>query len=350
MAIDKTRITIFTGPGGLEVREIKLPPLGPRQVLVKVKACALCTWEQRFYTGTAPESYPFVGGHEVSGAVVEIGSEALCEASAGDRVSLAIMNRCGGCYYCRRGMDNFCENDDGHYLPGQPWGPGGLSDYVIVEDYQVYKATPERDFAELALAEPVACVVRSVSQPPLEFGDTAVVQGVGVMGLLHVILLKQRGVRVVVAEPNEARRQQVLISGADLACDPLNEDLGQILRDFTGGRGANAVFFTAGGVAAVQQALPLLDKGGWLCLYGSVHPQGPVEVDPNFVHYNELIITGTFSNTKSSFRQAVAMLSQGQIDIESFISERVPFPNVVYGFERAISPETYRVVMTFDGK
>ncbi len=346
----RTRTTIFTGPGDLEVREIELPPLGPGQVLVKTRACALCTWEQRFYTGTAPDSYPFRGGHEVSGAVVEMGPDTVCEASVGDRVSLAIMTRCGACYYCRCGMDNFCENDDGGHLAGQPWGPGGLSDLVVVRDYQVYRASPERDFAELALAEPVACVTRSVSRPPLQFGDVVVVQGVGVMGLLHVLLLKQRGVQVIVAEPDEARRQQALESGADSVCDPLDDDLEGVVKDLTVGRGVKAVFFTAGGVPAIRQALSLLNKGGWLCLYGSVHPQGPVEVDPNFVHYNELVITGTFSHTKSSFRQAVAMLSQGQLNTSIFVSERVPFPDVAYGFERAIRSDTYRVVMTFDGE
>jgi threonine dehydrogenase-like Zn-dependent dehydrogenase len=348
MTIHTTRTTIFTGPKSLEVHEIELPPPGPTQVLVKVRACALCTWEQRFYTGITADSYPFRGGHEVSGEVVEMGSDAVCEASVGDRVSLAIMTRCGACYYCRRGMDNFCENDDGGHLPGQPWGPGGLSDYVLVQDYQVYKAAPESDFAELALAEPVACVTRSVSQPPLEFGDAVLVQGVGIMGTLHLLLLKRRGVRVIVAEPDEARRQQALVSGADLVCDPLTDDLGESVSDFTAGRGVNAIFFTAGGAPAIQQALPVLNKGGWLCLYGSVHPKGPIEIDPNYVHYNELVITGTYSHTKASFRQAVAMLSQGQLNVAPLISERIAFPDVTFGFERAISPNTYRVVMTFD--
>lgn len=347
MTIAETRTTIFTGPGSLEVRRIKLPPLGPKQVLVKVRACALCTWEQRFYTGITADSYPFRGGHEVSGEVVEIGPDAVCEASVGDRASLAIMTRCGACYYCRRGMDNFCENDDGGHLPGQPWGPGGLSDYVLVQDYQVYKAASESDFAELALAEPVACVTRSVSQSPLEFGDAALVQGVGIMGTLHVLLLKQRGVRVIVAEPVQSRRQQALVSGADRVCDPLTDDLEGIVNNFTSDRGVNAIFFTAGGAPAIQQALPVLNKGGWLCLYGSVHPKGPIEIDPNLVHYNELVVTGTYSHTKASFRQAVAMLSQGQIDVAPLISERAPFPDVAHGFERASSSSTYRVVMTF---
>jgi len=343
----KTRITVFNGPKDLDIREVELPPLGPRQVLIKIKACALCTWEQRFYKGTAPESYPFCGGHEASGIVAALGPEALCDAQVGDAVALAIMTRCGVCHYCRRGMDNFCENDDGGGLPGLPWGPGGLSDYVIAEDYQVYKATSDQDFAHLALSEPVACVSRSVTRPDLAFGDSVLVQGAGIMGLLHVRLLQKRGVRILVSEPDARRRQEALELGADAAYDPFDADFAARIRAHTDGRGLNAAFFTAGGGAAIEQALPLLAKRGWLCLYGSVHPKGPISVDPNLIHYSELVLTGTFSHTKRSFQQAVAMISQGQVDLSPFISERVPFPEVTYAFERAISPETYRVVVTF---
>jgi L-iditol 2-dehydrogenase len=344
----QTRTTVFTGPGALEVREIELPPTGPRQVLVKVKAVALCTWEQRFYKGSAPESYPFRGGHELSGIVAEVGSEALTDVRVGDTVAVSIMTRCGACYYCRRGMDNFCVNDTGGYLEGQPWGPGGLSDYILVEDYQVYKAAPDQDFAELALAEPVACVLRSVTAPPFQMGDTALVQGGGVMGLLHVLLLQEQGVRVAVSEPDEERRDEALRHGADLVLDPFDGGFAARLNDYTKSRGLNAVFFTAGGVPAIKQALPLLAKGGWLSLYGSVHPKEPVDIDPNYVHYNELVFTGTFSHTKRSFRQAVNLISQGQLDLYTFVSERIPFPEVEEGFERALVPDTYRVVMTFE--
>jgi L-iditol 2-dehydrogenase len=344
----KTRTTLFTGPRALEVREIELPPLGPRQVLIKVKACALCTWEQRFYKGSAPEDYPFRGGHEVAGEVVEVGPQAMTEVKAGDPVAVAIMTRCGACESCRRGMDNFCENDDGGQLPGLAWGPGGLSDYILLEDYQVYKAASGRDFAELALAEPVACVIRSVARPGLLFGDVALVQGAGIMGLIHVMLLKLNGVRVAVSEPDPARRRKALEVGADWVVDPLSEDFDQAVKDYTRGRGFNAVFFTAGGVPAVEQAVTVLANGGWLQLYGSIHPKGPAQIDPNVVHYKELVVTGTYSHTKHSFRQAVAMLSQRLVDVSPFISERVAFPDVFKGFEQAIRPDTYRVVMTFD--
>jgi threonine dehydrogenase-like Zn-dependent dehydrogenase len=344
----KTRTAIFDAPRSIHILDHELPPPGPKQVLIKVKACALCTWEQRFYKGTAPESYPFCGGHEVSGQVVALGENANCQAGVGDAVSVAIMTRCGSCESCRRGMDNFCEYDDSGSTTGLPWGPAGLSDYILVEDYQVYSASANCDYAELALAEPVACVLRSVSLPPLLPADTVMVQGAGIMGLLHVLLLKQRGMRVLVSEPDPARRQKALELGAHAAIDPLHSGFDQEISTFSNGRGCNAVFFTAGGISAVEQAVAQLGKGGWLCLYGSIHPKGTAQVDPNLIHYKELVVTGTFSHTKHSFRQAVALLASGILDVSPFITERLAFPQVQEGFEKAIQPGVYRVVMTFE--
>ena len=344
----KTRTAVMTGPEAIEIREFDLPELGPKQVLIKVKAVALCTWEQRFYKGIAAESYPFRGGHEVSGEVAAVGAKAICDACIGDRVAVSIMTRCGVCDNCRRGMDNYCENDEGGAIPGLPWGPGGLSDYVVLEDYQVYKALPESSFLSLSLAEPVACVLRSVHMPGLLFGDVALVQGAGIMGLIHVMLLKQSGVTVLVSEPDPKRRVKALEIGADFAANPLDNGFTDWINSHTGQRGVSAVFFTAGGGPAVTQALPLIARGGWLCLYGSVHPKGTIEIDPNFIHYNELILTGTFSHTKHSFRQSVALLSGGLVDASPFISEVIPFLDVEAAFKRAISPDTYRVVVSFD--
>jgi 2-desacetyl-2-hydroxyethyl bacteriochlorophyllide A dehydrogenase len=340
------KTTVFTGPKQLEIREIALPRLKPDQVLVKVKAVGLCTWEQRFYRGTDPGSYPFRGGHEVSGQVVEVGPAAITSIKPGDTVCLALATRCNNCYYCRRGLDNLClhMNDT---LSGEIWGPAGLSEYVIAETYQVYQVNSDWPFTQLALAEPVACVTRSVSLPPLEFGDVAIVQGVGIMGLLHVQLLKQRGVQVVVAEPDPDRRETVLAAGADLAVDPLATDLAELALERTQGIGAAAVFFTGGGGPAIEQGLAALAKGGWLCLYGSVYPKGTIEIDPNDIHYRELFFTGTFSHSRSSFRQAVQAISAGQIDLSPLVSAEVPFPDVSAGFELAIRPDTYRVVVTF---
>jgi threonine dehydrogenase-like Zn-dependent dehydrogenase len=217
----------------------------------------------------------------------------------------------------------------------------------VVEDYQVYRADAGLTFEELALTEPVACVVRSVDTPSLEFGDVVIVQGVGIMGLLHVQLLKQQGVRVIVAEPAADRRKTALAMGADFALDPRSSDFEALVQDQTRGLGVPAVFFTGGGEPAVEQGLALLAKGGWLCLYGSVHPKGTIQIDPNEIHYRELFFTGTFSHTRASFRQAVAAISARLVDLKPLISARVPFLEVLHGFELAVTSDTYRVVATF---
>jgi len=342
------RTTVFTAPAQVEVREIPIPKLGDRQVLVQVKACAICTWEQRFYRGTRAEDYPFRGGHETSGVIVAKGPHAKCDAEVGDPVCLEIMVRCGQCHYCRRGMDNFCLNDRGGELAGQPWGPGGMSDYVIVDDYMIYRAAPGRDYAELTLAEPISCVARGIRRTQLAFGDVAVVQGAGIMGQLHVELLRLRGVRPIVTEPDRQRREDAIAQGAAFALDPADAALAEVVQDLTGGIGAAAVFFTAGGVPAIQSALPLLAKGGWLVLYGSVHPKGDLALDPNDIHYRELNVTGTFSHDRESFREAVALLDAQSLRLAPFISERIAFPEVAHAMERAVSADTYRVVLTFD--
>lgn len=341
------KTAIFTKPKQIQIQEVELPPLKADQALVEVKAVGLCTWEQRFYRGDPSASYPFRGGHEVAGRVVEVGPEANIEARPGDTVCLALKNRCGNCYYCHRGLDNLCLNPPGGNWPDGSWGPAGLSQYVIAEADQVYKANAALPFEQLALAEPVACVFRSVSLPPLQPGDLVIVQGVGIMGLIHTQLLRQMGMRVVVTEPDEGRRQAALNSGANFVLDPFAVDLADFVREQNSGVGAQAVFFTAGGGPAIRQGMEALAGGGWLCLYGSIHPKGPIEIDPNEIHYRELFFSGTFSHTRHSFRQAVRAISHQLVDLSGYISDRVPFEEVQRGFELAIRPDTYRVIVLF---
>jgi threonine dehydrogenase-like Zn-dependent dehydrogenase len=337
---------VLVAPGSFETWEVPVPELTDTQVLVKVGTCAICTWEQRMYRGVDLGAYPFRGGHEVAGVVVARGPGAKCEAEVGDRVAVAAIVRCGACYFCRRGQDNLCLNDLKQPGNGQVWGPSGLSEYIAVEDYNVYRGPAERDLAELTLSEPVACVVRSVAKGGLLPGDTALVQGAGAMGLLHLLLLQRQGVQVLVAEPEATRREMAMQLGAVAACDPLECDLATFIRDQTTGHGTQAAFFTAGGPTAIDQALGTLAKGGHLVLYGSIHPKGPIEVDPNQIHYDELTVTGIFTHTKQSFQQAVSLIASRQVDVRPFISEQVLFSDLEYAFQRAMSPDTYRVVVT----
>jgi threonine dehydrogenase-like Zn-dependent dehydrogenase len=363
--VQMMRTAVMVEPGVVQIWQVPVPVLGQRQVLVKVAACAICTWEQRMYRGAGGDAagspYPFRGGHEVAGVVAAKSPDAMCDAKVGDRVAVAVIVRCGACYFCRRGLDNLCQADTGQAAPGEIWGPGGLSDYVVVRDENVYRAWGGAEdpttattngsgvgMAELALSEPVACVVRSVEKGGLVPGDTALVQGAGIMGLLHLQLLQRQGVRVLVADPDAARREMALRLGATAVCDPFDLELAGFARRQTEGRGVEAAFFTAGGPSAVEVALGTLVRGGYLVLYGSIHPRDPITVDANRLHYDELTVTGTFTHSRRSFQQAVDLLSAGLLQVQPLISERVPLAEVERAFSRAASSDTYRVVVTFD--
>lgn len=336
----------MVAPGAIELQEVPLREPGPHEVLVKVKACGICTWEQRFYQGVEG-AYPFLGGHEIAGEVVATGDQVAEKLPPGQRVAVASLTRCGECYFCRRGLDHLCANAGEKSIPGEYWGPAGFAEYIIVRGYEVYPLENGVDFIHATLAEPLACVTRSINRANLRFGDTAVVLGAGVMGLLHLKLACLKGARVIVSEPDAARRQKALQLGAIAAIDPLREDLAGKVKKLTAGRGAEAVFFTAGGTPALAEGVRLLVKGGTLVVYGSIHPATPLNLNPNDLHYHEYTLTGSIRHDKESFRQAAALLSRGLVEVGDLISSCFPFKEIDAAFQEAIRPETFRVVLTF---
>lgn len=327
----------------IELQDFPMPVCGEDEILVKVKAVGLCTMEQRYFTGTK-EEYPFNGGHEVCGIAMEVGSKVGSTVKPGDKVVVAAITRCGDCYYCQRGMDNMCANGGDVQVGNQLWGPGGLSEYMVCKGYQVYKVNPDMPDSVGTLAEPVACVLRSIEKAHMKPGDTAVIIGGGVMGLLHVKVAKLQGLRVIVSEVDPGRSQVCLDCGADMVVNPLEQDMVQLVKDATDGRGCEGAFYTAGGPKAVEQGVNALAKGGTMVIYGAVYPKVAMSIDPNKIHYDEIVITGLCSTTKESFREAANMLSEGIIDVKELISEEYPLEDIEHAFHRAVSPETYRVV------
>ena len=337
---------VFVGPKQIRFDALPIPEPGPRQALVKVKACALCTWEQRMYTGEE-HFYPLAGGHEVSGELVKLGSQVYTDAQIGDRVMASPLTRCGYCESCRRGMDNICDNNRKPFRETDVPGPAGLAEYILLEDYQLYNANNGAPFEEICLAEPLACVLRSVRRARVERADNVVIAGAGIMGLFHLILAKQIGARVIVSEPNAERAAFAQKMGADGVIDPTQDSFADQVKALTGGRGADVVFCAVSVAQAVEQAVEAVAKGGRVHVYASIHPRGTkISIDPNPFHRKEIVLTGTMSQDKEDVLQTVRMISRGLIDLKPFISLVLPFEKLEEGVEAALRPDTYRVVVT----
>jgi threonine dehydrogenase-like Zn-dependent dehydrogenase len=243
-------------------------------------------------------------------------------------------------------MDNICDNNQETYGDADVAGPAGLAEYVLVEDYQLYPGSNDVTFEELCLAEPLACVIRSVTKSGAGRGDEVVVVGAGIMGILHLLLLKQAGSTVFVSEPNPERAAFALEMGADAVVESTGDSFPEKVQTLTGGRGADAVICAVSVGSVVERAVESVAKGGRVHVYASVHPRGnKILVDPNLFHSKEIILTGTMSQDRQDMRRAVDMISRRTINLRPLISCTFPLLELEKALQAAIEPDTYRVIV-----
>lgn len=344
----KIKTAAVTGDKKIEIKEIETPDLRRGEVLIKVHAVALCTLEQRVFRGGMKLPLPFTGGHEVSGEIAKLGEGVNTKMWAeGDRVAVRLLYNCGECYYCRTGHTNLCVRSQKKptregFFPG----PGGLCDYIIVTPENLFKIPDEVSYEEASLTEPLACCVHSVERANIQFAEDVVVIGGGIMGQFHVMLAKRRGARVIMSEVDKGRRELAKSLGADIVFDPTEKDPIEYVKSLTEGRGADVVFNTTAIPAVVPQAIGMVGPEGRMVQYSSMHPDAPVEVSPQMLHGTETIITGSISPTGLDFFMSNRLINSGIIDVKPLIAKKVPFAKAQEGFEAAIVPGTFRVIIT----
>ena len=345
MIPEKMKAVVITAPNKAEVMELTTPKPAEGEILVRIEKCLLCTWEQRIFSG-GDVALPFVPGHELSGRVAEIPEGTLTTLKVGDPVVVKTFDSCGQCEFCYRGDDNQCTGKPKkRYYDGIP-GAGGLAQYLAIASNRVY-ALPDAD-ADLdvaAFSEPLACCLRSMEQAEITFGEDVVIVGGGIMGQLHSLLAQKSGARVILVEPDAARRDMASKMGAHVVLNPIGIDPIQAIKDLTGGRGAHVIFFTVNVLKLAGDYIEALAKKGRMVYYGSFHPSGDVPFNPNKIHYSEKRITGSYSPTAKGFWMASRVLGYQLIDVKPFISERYALAACQTAFERASSPETYRVLI-----
>ncbi|MCC7161011.1 MAG: zinc-binding dehydrogenase [Anaerolineae bacterium] len=347
MATELMRRAVIVGPRRVEIEESALPGLAGDDVLVRVRHSALCTFEQRAFTGADTRFYPLYGGHEMAGVVEATGPQVV-NIKTGDKVAIWAIDRCGSCYSCRRGYA--CENvwfkRAGGEKPKGPMGPAGLATHKLAKEYQVFKLSPDADLLEASLTEPLACVLRSVNKANVVAGDSVVIVGGGVMGLLHVMVCKGRGAQVIVSEPHAGRRADSLKFGASAAIDPNAGDFAEQVKGLTNGRGADVIVVATSYVPALQASFGALAKGGRVMVYARMEPKGALlNLDPNWFHDNEIVLTGTISTSPIEFQQSAQVVSSRALDLRSVISATYSLDEITPAFEASVDLGTYRVVV-----
>ena len=329
--------------GEIGYRELALPEFRQDQVLVRIHYCAICTLEQRIYSGVI-KLYPFACGHEVSGVVEAVG-EKVTSVRPGDKVAVQLLSACGECNYCRASHENHCVVSFRTSMHEGLRGPGGFSQYIVTGANSVYRLDENVNLVHASLTEPLACCVHSVRNANICLGEDVVIIGTGFVGALHVQLAKMSGARVIVCEVDKGRLEMATRLGADVTVNSLTENALEKVRDLTQGRGADVVFCTSAVSRIAEESIEMAGKLGRVVLCSSFHPGLPAEFDVNKVHSHETVITGSANPGTRDFLTATRMLSYNLIDVSHLISEIYPLSEADAAFKMAIKPETYRVVV-----
>jgi len=324
-----------------DVRAIEVPDPSiekPDDVIIKVQACGVCPFDIRIYEGLFLPYTPCPIGHEISGTVVEVG-EDVQSLKAGDKVAVDSIWRCNSCYYCRRGADNLCERRKGPL-------PNGFAEYFKMPEKHVHKLSDFVALDEAALCEPLACCINAIEKIyDIQLGDAVLVIGSGPIGLMFIQLLNNMGVRAIVSEPLEFRREKALELGAEEAIDPIKVDIVEKVKGLTDGKGANAVIMTFLSESAFHQALNSSAKRGTIVFFAAAYPPIKLSFDPNLIHYKEIALVGIEGRTADHFAQAVRLLSSGKMKLNGIISHRFPLNQIREAIETAKSRRGLKVIV-----
>ncbi len=342
------KAAVLHKPNEMRVEETEVPSINPDEMLVKVKACAICGTDIRIYHGTKTRGihYPSVIGHEISG-VVEACGDRVQGFNEGDRVSICPVIPCGVCYACQRGMDNICLN---RTAIGYEYD-GGFQEYVripavAIQQGNIFKAPPGLSFEVLAIIEPLACCYNGNRRSQIKPGDTVVIMGAGPIGLMHLQLARQAGAtKIIISEPSGERRALAGEMGADMCVNPQEGDLTEAVLKETQGLGADVTVLAIGVPALINEAFEMTRKQGSVNLFAGYAGKGDATIEANLVHYNELNVTGTASAARWHFHEAMKLVSSGRIDLEKLITHRLPLEEIHKALETVLEGKGMKVVV-----
>jgi L-iditol 2-dehydrogenase len=330
----------------LKLVDESVPVLRAGEVLINVKAAAICGSDKKILEGKKTAAPNTVLGHEIAG-VVGRADRAVADVAEGDRIAVFPSITCGHCTYCRSGKTNICENKRtvGYVLDG------GFAEHLVVPEEMVrqgclVRLPPRLSFEEGALMEPFSCCVSSLKHAGMNDQSRILIIGGGPMGQLHVIAAKVLGVKkIFLSEPCEARRNMALDLGADGVLDPSKGSIEDLVRQETGGIGADICIVCVGAVSALTPILKAVRKQGVISFFASFPPHTEATIDPNIVHYEELTVTGTHSTTLKQFIETVVLVDRYEIELKPIITHRFPLERIHDAFEAYEKGDGLKVVV-----
>ena len=322
------RVATYYNNRDIRLEERPTPQIGPGELLIEVFASGICgTDVMEWYR---IKKAPRILGHEIAGKIAESKSEKY---KAGLRVFVSHHVPCNKCKYCLAGNHTACET-----LHKGNYDPGGYSEFVRVPkinvDTGVYVLPEAVSYVEGTMIEPLACAVRGQRVIGVKKGQTVLVLGSGVSGLMNIQLAKLKGAKVIATDINEYRLNKARESGADEVIDARQ---GLNIK-------ADRVIICTGALAAVEQAFQSIDRSGVILFFAI--PDKDIKLPMADVWRNEITITSSYGAAPADLQEALDLITNKTVNVDAMITHRLPLDEIQEGF-RIVSEakESLKVVL-----
>lgn len=340
------KAAVVYGKDDIRIEEYPTPKAGPGEIIVKIKVSGICATDVKTLLGQGlPKNLPTILGHEVVGDVFELG-EGVTGLEIGERVAVYPIAVCGECYFCKNDRHNLClkEFGLGHGLDG------GFAEYVripqqIINAGGIVKLPVDLSYEKAVLAEPLSCGIAALRANKVKPGDTVVIIGAGPMGLIHLKLSKWAGATVIVADVLKRRLVTATEMGADHCIDASENNVLDEVKKLTDGAGADVVITSLGIPKVIEESLALLRNGGTFNIFGGPPAGHLISIDPRWLHYSEIVITGSFASTPKDFSKALALIASGEVEVEDLISDKFSLDSILDAVERAKNQEMIKGIV-----
>lgn len=327
------RVAMYYNNRDVRLEELPVPKVGAGELLIRTRASGICGSDLMEWYRV--KKAPLVLGHEITGEVVEVGA-GVTNFHAGDRVFSSHHVPCGKCRYCLAGHQSVCE-----LLRTTHFDPGGFAEYIRVPKINVELGTlriPDTmTFDEGSFIEPLACVVRAQRLANLAPGQTVLVIGSGISGLLHIQLARARsGARIVATDISDFRLNAAKRFGADTTIHGA-EDVAARLREVNDGRLADRVVVCTGAMPAIQQGVKCVDRGGTLLLFAPTAAGVDVPI-PLFDYWrDEISVVTSYAGSGDDLKESLELIRDHQVRVADMVTHRLSLAETGLGFQLTAS-------------
>ena len=337
------RVAVWYNNRDVRIEERPVPRIGPGELLVRIIASGICGSDvMEWYRLNRA---PLVLGHEIAGEVVEVG-KGVEKYRVGDRVAVAHHVPCNTCRYCLKGNHTVCDT-----LRRTNFDPGGFAEYVrlpaINVDRGVFLLPDGMSFEEATFIEPLACVLRGQRKADIRPGQSVLIIGSGISGLLHLQLAKALGAgHIVAVDINEYRLKAAKKLGADVVfnAEKFSPDL---FREVNSGFLADVVIVCTGAAAAIAQALASVERDGTVLFFAPTGPGVTMPLSINDVFWRaDITLTTSYAGSPADYAAALEIIRAGRVPIKDMITHRLGMAETGLGFKLvAEARESLKVII-----